>query len=159
MLKERKTHPAADSATPAARGTGSESRALSVKDNRRAYNRALEADKIRTRMNGIVIVRELKYDLDELGAIASEAKDKGRLTEDEGRAKLVRIGALKIRVDAHFKKLAKIVPDLRSMELGDKDGNNPFAPFAEAIMRAASAAGTVMDQDPERDVPQLPHQH
>lgn len=35
------------------------------------------------------------------------------------------LGALKMKLDAHFRFLNKVVPDLRSVELSDPEGNGP----------------------------------
>ncbi len=51
------------------------------------------------------------------------AEDKVAVLDD--KAYNVRIKALKARADIQFRKLAKYLPDLKSMEITDPDGNSP----------------------------------
>jgi hypothetical protein len=40
-------------------------------------------------------------------------------------------------MEGEFKKLAKALPDMRSVQLSDPDGENPFTKFAHALAEAA----------------------
>lgn len=47
----------------------------------------------------------------------------------------VRVIGLKLQADIIFRKLAKVLPDLKAIELLDENGNNPLAGLIDAIMK------------------------
>lgn len=49
---------------------------------------------------------------------------------------------VKTQLDTHFRCLAKILPDIKQVELTDGDGNNPLGSLADALREAVSGSDT-----------------
>lgn len=132
-------------------------------DQRRALNRAYEADRLRQRIKGGVLLRQLTLIDRELksinqylrdGAPVLDEKNKPVIdkatgspivrlgvSDDEGRAIMLRVGVLKTRMDLNFKKLAKILPDLKGVELIDPSKEGAAGELFKAIAQAARDHG------------------
>ena len=63
-------------------------------------------------------------------------KAKAGLTREEQSYYIVRTGILKTKLDAHFKMISKFLPDLRSLEFKEGEGQNPLAQAAKAWAEA-----------------------
>lgn len=143
------------------------SKVLARTDARKAYMVALEAEKLRTRLKGTAILRELDRIDTELKEINERLKRGTILLDKEGqpireadgtivyiansvddgeaRAIALRLKTLSQRESICFRKLAKLMPDLKSVEVKDKD-ESPVAQLGAAIAAAASQDGTDVSQ-------------
>lgn len=129
-------------------------------DARAAMNRAYAAAQIREKLKGGVILNALRNIDAELRAIGIQLRrgtpamgpagqpievEGAQVTRDmtpaEERRLVLRLQVLKQRADLNFKKLAKILPDLRSVEVTDPSGANPLEPLLNAMRDAARDGG------------------
>lgn len=147
---------------PTTRNGPPRSKALGVRDARKAYHIAMEAEKVRMRLKGGRIVGHLRRIDDELAEINARLKkgtillDKegqpvreldgsivyvpGTVTDEEAKAIALRLKTLQQRADIQFRQLSKIIPDLKSVEVSDKE-DSPIAALGAAIAAAASSDG------------------
>ncbi len=109
---------------------------------RKAHNRALEADKLRSKMKGVEYLRQITGDMTRLTALQKSVKDAKNTKKNDFvvsdtvlRCK-AQADIIKIKLDTNFKRLNKVIPDLKAFEHTDPDGNNPFADFMEVMADA-----------------------
>ena len=112
---------------------------------RSQYNRAARQDQLREMLQGRSYIRQLRgihSELIELGESAknlklAEASSEKPFPRDAFNSEMekleMRRKLLKDRTDLNFKKLAKVLPDLKQVEITDPDGNT-FETFASAVI-------------------------
>lgn len=130
-------------------------------DQRAAMNRAYQADRIRQRMSGVQIIAAIAKTERELASMSRRLNERYQpidsvtqkpavdaaghpvmrpvVEDDEQRVMMLRLQVLKQRSDINFRKLAKILPDLKGIELSDPQNGNVLAPFMKALAEAAQA--------------------
>lgn len=125
---------------------------------RKAQNIAIRKEQLREKMKGIEYLRQIENDykeLDKQQELVATAKVKiidhikvvggkeivikGHDTKELEIA-IVRAEAvgklLKIKMDTNFRRLAKVLPDLKAVELTDGEGKNPLGGLADALRSA-----------------------
>lgn len=110
---------------------------------RAADNRAIRQETLREKFQGTEYLRQITNSYKELENASSSVKKAKATKKDpfvvaEVIAKadcLVRIE--KVKIDTNFRRLAKVLPDLKSIEISDPHGNNPMGVFAEALIEAS----------------------
>ena len=114
---------------------------------RAAFNRAQEAEKLRGKLKGGIYLGNIHRSVTELGSLQTKVKaskntktNKDAVTQTIQKCK-AQADIIKIKLDANFKLLAKLLPDLKAFEHTDPDGNNPFASFVETMAQATKDAG------------------
>lgn len=102
-------------------------------------NKAMRYEDLRERIDGARTINAIHEATDELISLNEEVKNAKNTTKDSTvvgvtieKAK-TRNTILKNVLDAKFKLLAKKLPDLRSLEVVDQDGNNLFTAFIDAV--------------------------
>lgn len=101
----------------------------------RAINQKLLREQISAGQHHVHIVKAL----DEVAKLRQDISKKKKMTKEEQAAFLSKLQALKVSMDGHFRLLNKYLPDLRSMEFREGDGEtNPFASAAKAWAEALS---------------------
>ena len=109
---------------------------------RAAQNRAIRQEAIREGMDATRYLNQIQDDFDTLGELyetVKEAKaDKknpfgARTTIEKAK---VQHAILKTKLDTNFRRLAKVLGDLKSVELTDPDGKNPLLGLAAALQQA-----------------------
>lgn len=78
-------------------------------------------------------VKKLEYEKKEKNDTVAETKRKQQNVNLELKKADVRVSALKVRADINFKKLNKVLPDLKAIELSDPDGHSPFSSIMDAV--------------------------
>jgi len=105
-----------------------------ARDNRRQDRQ----DDLRELLKGMEYIRELEAISKELTKMGNKLR---RLQATGGADSTLvsvaktRIQVLKLRADINFRRLAKVLPDLRALELTDAEGNNPLQSLMDAIVR------------------------
>ncbi len=128
------------------RGTGKTTTAgqLTLKDQaemkkRATHNEAIRKKELRDKIDASRLLNQIEKRTEELVALSEEVKkarntaqspDKIHITIQKAYA---RASIINKAVDTHFKLLAKRLPDLKSIEVTDEDGNNIFSAFADAV--------------------------
>ncbi len=74
--------------------------------------------------------------IEELGKLDAEVKEIKNMDKPQQAKYMTRLAFLKTKLDAQFKLLNKYLPDLRSLEFRDEEGENPFASAAKAWAEA-----------------------
>lgn len=103
---------------------------------------------VREKFQGVEYVNQLEKVAQEYDLIiaATEKATKAKLTEQDKKNVLVinmqlenlkfRLEALKAKADLNFRRLRFVLPELKSIELSDPEGRNPFADLATALREA-----------------------
>lgn len=128
------------------RGTGKTTTAgqLTLKDQtvmkqRAERNESLRKKELRDKIDASRLLNQIEKRSDELITLSEEIKtanntarnpEKIQTTINKAYARASIIGKA---LDTHFKLLAKRLPDLKSIEVTDEDGNNVFSAFADAV--------------------------
>ena len=118
------------------------------KDSKKLGNAAAAENRRTTRQNELreklkceaylINIEKISNELSKLSALLkrrAKPKSEEKLSTLEISAHKVRILALKTQVDIEFRRLAKVLPDLKAIEILDEDGNNPLSGLIAAIMR------------------------
>ena len=105
----------------------------------KAINQAIMRERIAARGHDTRANEVLK----ELRKIGEEVRALKYMDKEAQAKYMTRIGALKTELDGHFKFLNKYLPDQRSVELKDPDGNNPFERAAVAWASVVKGGLTV----------------
>lgn len=104
--------------------------------HRGTINKAVNQKALREKLGAANHIGKIGLCLKRLEAM-SEYTAKRRVLDRGEQAKLItETGILKTRLDSHFRLLNKYLPDLRSIDFQNEDGNNPL----EAAMIAWSRA-------------------
>lgn len=115
------------------------------KPDNRTYTqkRRLEArEALRDKFKGVEYIRQIEESYQELCKLdrtVVEAKNTKQapfhiqqtLDKAETRHKII-----KTKIDTNFRRLAKVLPDLKSVELTDPNGNNPLSTLIEVFRDA-----------------------
>lgn len=108
---------------------------------RAAQNRQIRREALRDQLKGIAYLTQIDRVEKEL---VSESdflkKNRSVLSADGVGASNARIRSLVAVADLNFRRLAKVLPDLKSIELSDADGENPFNSLATALRAAVTHA-------------------
>ena len=99
---------------------------------RAAQNRILEAEKLRNKFKCSEYIRQIADDMKELGVLSNSIKkvkntktSPDKVGETIAKSK-ARADIIKIKMDTNFKRLNKIIPDVKAFEHSDQNGDNPF---------------------------------
>ena len=109
---------------------------------RAQHNRAIRHEQLREKLKGIEYLRQIENDYTELSVLAKEVKDVKNTKEDEYKVANTiakadcRTRILKVKMDTNFRRLKFILPELKSMELTDPNGNNPLDTLGNALAAA-----------------------
>lgn len=129
----------------------------------KSLNKQIRQEDLRERIKGAnLLAAIIKTELD-FARVFRDAKDKTLLTTGEKNKYDVMLKALAGRQANQFKRLDKILPDLKAVELSDPDGNPivptvqimtnglPFNPFpsAEPIDAEFSATSETANRPPK----------
>lgn len=105
----------------------------------KARNMRLRQQNMRDMLDGVVLIRAIEIQAGNLESLSNEIRD-AKNTADEPYAVRDAIKKAETRVkvigkllDTHFRRLNKVLPDLRSIEVTDSEGNNLFSAFTEAV--------------------------
>ncbi len=79
-------------------------------------------------------IEKISQDLEKINRLLK--RERKKLSANETGTIKTRILALKTRAEINFKRLAKVLPDLKAMEIIDEDGNNPLKSLIEAIVKS-----------------------
>lgn len=110
---------------------------LNPNTRRAMRNKALNQQVIRERLANQGHVSEVIRCIKELDKMESNLKRrKTKLRDDEVQKIMMRTGILTKAIQARMKLISKYLPDLRSIDFQDKDGDNPFAKAAKAWVEA-----------------------
>lgn len=129
--------------------------------NKRAEeNKAIRREALREQLQAKEYLRQIQLIDDELKTLNQELKDlgfDGRKTSKAAIAKQLnendlainkadtRVKVLKTRLDLNFKRLNKVLPDLKAVELSDPNGNAPFSSFVDAVRELTQSATLGLD--------------
>jgi hypothetical protein len=105
-----------------------------ARDNRRQDR----ADELRMLLQGQEYLRQLEAITSELVKMGNKLRrlqNKNVVDSITVSAVKARVQILKLRADINFRRLAKVLPDLRSIELTDVEGNNPLKALVTAIVQ------------------------
>lgn len=106
---------------------------------RAAANRAINQRVLREAIAAGGHHRKIVDTLDQVTALHDSIRTKRTMTKEEQAAFMSKLAALKTKMDAQFRLLAKYLPDLRSIEFREGEGEtNPFASAARAWAEALS---------------------
>lgn len=120
--------------TPRRRGLGEKGRAEA--------NRKMRQDALREKLQGHVYLQQIEKSRKDLDALSMRLhKERATMTAVEVTAARARIKAIEAVVNLNFRRLAKVLPDLKSLEISDPDGKNPLDALAAALGRAVGAPG------------------
>lgn len=119
------------------------------RQNKRAQeNKAIRREALREELQAREYLRQLEHIDREFGEIhdrvkalrgpaAKASRDTVQRTNRQNGLELekaeTRIRALKERANLNFKRLNKVLPDLKAVELSDPEGKNPFGNLLEAM--------------------------
>ncbi len=81
-------------------------------------------------------IEKISQDLEKINRLLK--RERKKLNANETGTVKTRILALKTRADINFKRLAKVLPDLKMISLEDENGNNPLAGLIDAITKSQS---------------------
>lgn len=76
--------------------------------------------------------------IEELDKLYDAQRNKKKMDRGEQALFMSRLGALRTKLDAQFKLLNKYLPDLKMVDFGDGQGNNPMVDAARAWAQALS---------------------
>lgn len=111
---------------------------------RAAENRIIRQEELRKKFQGVEYISQIERDYKELADL-SEGVKKAKATKSnplmvsdviakaDSRAKII-----KIKMDTNFRRLKFILPELKSMELTDPNGNNPLDTLGNALVEAVN---------------------
>ena len=103
-----------------------------ARDNRRQDR----ADELRERLQGVAYLTQIEKAVKQLTNIGNTLKRHQKTMQPHEVAVIkTRISAIKLAAEINFRRLAKLLPDLRAVEFTDPDGNNPLSGLVDAIMR------------------------
>lgn len=112
--------------------------ALDIK-RRRDPNIAIRKQELRDRLSGMKLMESIERRSNELVQLSEDIK-KAKNTEKNKTAivttinkSLARARIISVALDTSFRMLAKVLPDLKSIEVTDNDGNSVFTAFLEAV--------------------------
>jgi len=101
-----------------------------------------QQDALRLKFKGIEYLRQLdnsQKQLEELRTTVRKARNTesnpNKIAETVAKADSQN-RIIKTQVDLNFRRLAKVLPDLKQVDLTDGDGNNPLGSLAEALAEA-----------------------
>lgn len=105
--------------------------------DRKAANRERVRENIRSELKGKQYLRQIEEDYSELSRIDSTLKNAKTPAQTERRVKKAetRIKIIKLKLDTNFRRLNKVLPDLKAIELSDNGGSIGEA-FAAALRAA-----------------------
>lgn len=126
-----------------------QTRALREVQTRATVNRQIRRESLREELQAREYLRQLMHIDAELGGINDSVKKlvvpkvesplmlaKAREDADFELHKAgTRIKALRVRADINFRRLAKVLPDLKAVALTDGEGNNPFAKLIDEVRK------------------------
>jgi len=104
-----------------------------------------QKDALRLKFKGIEYLRQIDNgfkELDKQKELVNKAKntEKNPSTIADAQAKADCVARIiKVQMDVNFKRLAKVLPDLKQVEVTDQDGNNPLGQLAAALASAVTA--------------------
>lgn len=110
-----------------------------VMPSRARTNAKIRHDDLRERISGSKTINSIHEATDELIALNTEVKtvkntkQKPRIVSETLEKAKVRKDILKTVLDTKFRLLAKKLPDLKSLEVVDQEGNNLFTAFVDAV--------------------------
>jgi len=98
--------------------------------------KATQREELRNRMKGNEYIRQLDLCMEQLTAEYTKAK--GRKTVDPNADLRIRI--IKEKIILNVRRLRFVLPELRSIELSDPQGNNPLAALVHALRDSTDKA-------------------
>lgn len=117
-------------------------------------NRQARYDALREELKAKEYIRQIQNDYDELQKLIPKierAKSEKLVAKAKGKSGLKGYGeanltiqkclaqkeVLKLKIETNFKRLKFVLPELKSVEITDPEGGNPFAQFIELMTQAA----------------------
>lgn len=103
---------------------------------------AEQRDALRLKFQGVAYLRMILADMKEMNEQVTNVKKARSTKANPHRASIVQSKAdcitrmLKTKFDTNFKLLAKVLPDLKQVEIADPEGNNPLGTLAAALASA-----------------------
>jgi len=118
--------------------TGSVTKNVQSMRTRAIANRIQNQEDLRNRIANTKLMNDVEALLKDVANINKllNSRKRKNITTEEKNFFSIKLDALKISINIKFKLLAKVLPDLKSVELSDPNGNNPFAEFVEMITKA-----------------------
>ena len=108
-------------------------------ERRRAYNRRINQQVLREAIAAGNHHAKILKTLDEVNDLYESIRKRRSMTREEQAAFLSKLQTLKVKMDGQFRLLNKYLPDLRSLEFREGEGEtNPFAAAARAWAEALS---------------------
>jgi hypothetical protein len=104
--------------------------------HRGLLNRQNRQEELRSKFKVDEYIRQLKTADERLEAIAKECSENKRMTKDQWNYYDSMVKIIKEQKDINFKRLAKVVGDVKAIELTDGDGKNPFTAFVGLFQQA-----------------------
>jgi len=105
---------------------------------RAAKNRFIRAEELRAKLQADEYLRQWEDAQKKLTRVADALrKNRSRYVAEEVAAARAEIAALQATIDLNAKRLNKVLPDLKSVELTDPQGENPLATLAAAMQASA----------------------
>lgn len=116
-----------------------------TKPTQHAHKRIAEQrEALRQKFKGVEYLRQIDKGMTELDgqktkvSNAKNTADNPYLVQDtQAKADCV-TRIVKLQMDVNFRRLAKVLPDLKQYEFTDQDGNNPLGTLAAALAAAVS---------------------
>jgi len=117
-------------------------------DRTHAQRRRAEAqDALRLKFKGVQHITNIFKDAKKLEALEATVS-KAKSTKENPNATATAIAKadcqtriLKVKLDTSFRCLKFVLPELKSLELTDPNGNNPLGTLAAALQEAVSGSG------------------
>lgn len=145
--------PSKTTKTPAAAAPYTDRKPSRTKNKRAEENKAIRREALREELQAREYLRQLESIDKEFGEINETVKNLKTPTAQQTKANALvtgnnfgrelaradtRIKALKERATLNFKRLNKVLPDLKAVELSDPEGKNPFGNLLEAMRLSIS---------------------
>jgi hypothetical protein len=122
---------------PPAKGHRDINQLIQDMNYRRDLNKPNRQAELRAKFQVDEYIRQLKKADERLENIAKECTQrKGRMSKDEWNYYDSMVKIIKEQKDINFKRLAKVVGDVKAIELTDGDGKNPFTAFVGLFQQA-----------------------
>lgn len=107
---------------------------------RKETNRRVRNDELRNMFKTKEYIRQLEIIDGDVAKLFKEIVKRKHMSEDEARALHAKVTLLREKKDLQFKRIAKVLGDVKSVELTDGDGKNPLDGFVEVFKQAMGQA-------------------
>lgn len=106
--------------------------------NRKTANQQRVRENLRSELKGKIYLRQIGEDYDELSRIDATLKNAKTPAQVDRRVRKAetRIKVLKIKLDTNFRRLNKVLPDLKAVEFSDAGGGSIGEAFAAALQKS-----------------------